>query len=51
MILLSGWCGTVKRVVWDFEDGGMVFDDGGVQGWCCTFKRVGFRDDVVLLRG
>ena len=30
------WCGTLKRVVWYFEEGGVVL----WRGWCGTLKRV-----------
>ena len=35
-LMRRGWCGTSKRVVWDFEEGGTLkwvvwyFEDGGV---------------------
>ena len=25
VVLLRGWCGTLKRVMWYFEDGGVVY--------------------------
>ena len=30
------WCGTLKRLVWYFEEGGVVL----LRGWCGTLKRV-----------
>ena len=36
MLYIRGWCGTLKRVVWYFEDGGVVL----WRGCCGTIKRV-----------
>ena len=50
-------CGTLKRAVWYFKNGGVILEEGGVilwRGWCDTLKRVMwyFGDGgVVLWRG
>ena len=36
LVLWRRWCGTLKRVVWYFEEGGVVH----WSGWYCTLKRV-----------
>ena len=66
MVLWRGWCGTLKRVVWYFEDGGVViwrgllkrvawyFKEGGVVLWRGLLKRVAWCFEecgVVLWRG
>ena len=48
-IVWRGWCGTLKRVVWYFEESGLVLWRGWcgtLKRWCGTLKRV-----VVLWRG
>ena len=35
-VLWRGWCGTLKRMVWYFEEGGVVL----WRGWCGSLKRV-----------
>ena len=53
VVLCSGWCGTLKMVVWYFDMVVWYFEEGGVvlcRGWCGTLKRVMwyFEGGVVL---
>ena len=50
IVLWRGWYGTLKSVVWYFEEGGVVL----WRGWCGTLKRVVWyfeEGSVVLWRG